>query len=366
MDINDLMNKVKLRVNEYGKGHDFSHIQRVIKNAEMINAVEKEDEHQVFLLALFHDLFDEKFYHGNHLSEDLVLFLEDYPVPNLNQLIHDLEHFGFNGGFNAPKLSKVGQIVSDADRLDAMGAIGIARSMMYGSVLYDETREYQPISSKTEYRDSSRPILFHFYDKLLKLKDLMFTETGKHLAQQRHKFMLDYLYQFYEETGYRVNKLQNMDITDLSFTQNKKRLNVRVAVLIEHEGEFLVINDDHAQYDYLIGGRIQLFESSLDAILREFNEESHEDLINPRLCFTYESSFFEDTLKLNIHELGYVYCAKLSHDSRFTKQKETIIDGNCFKWVSANDGAEPQFIFEYIKEHGVPNSLVHLIRTKSL
>lgn len=203
--LNSFIQEVRERVNQYGKGHDFSHIERVVKNALEINKVEKESEKLVLILAYCHDLFDEKFYHHDDFKDELRDLLSDIELSNeeFDTLYLDLKNFGFKGGLQVPQLSKVGQIVSDADRLDAIGAIGIARTMMYGDTLYDRNIEYKPITSKDEYR-SHRPILFHFYDKLLKLKDLMFTKTGKQMAQQRHQFMLEYLEQLNLEIDYKV------------------------------------------------------------------------------------------------------------------------------------------------------------------
>lgn len=203
MNTKNLIEKVKTHLDSIGKGHDFTHIERVIENAKQINDVEKQDWNQIELLCLLHDVFDEKFYAGKDFVEELKEYVVDQHLSEteFNQLYSDLKNFGFKGGLNKPNLSQVGQIVSDADRLDAIGAIGIARTMMYGSVLYDNNRPYKPIESIEEYRDKSRPILFHFYDKLLKLKDLMWTKTGKEMAQQRHDFMLVYLNQLARETN---------------------------------------------------------------------------------------------------------------------------------------------------------------------
>lgn len=148
---------------------------------------------------------------------------------------------------------------------------------------------------------------------------------------------------------------------DLVFTTNEKRLNIRVAVLIQHHDEYLVINDNHAQYDYLIGGRVKLFECSLDAAKREVFEELHEQVVIGDLKFTYESFFYEETLKLNYHEIGYVYLGKLMDDSLLLKEKETVMDHNRFLWIGVNQLAHPQFIFDYLRENGMPESCVHLV-----
>lgn len=202
--MSNLENIIQEKMNEIGKGHDFLHIQRVLQSALMINEHEKQDPNSVRILTLIHDYFDEKFYQGDFEKDfNELLKHENLKEEELNQIKQDVMNFGFKGGLQTAQLSKVGQIVSDADRLDALGAIGIARAMMYGDTLYDPNLNYSEISSKEEYR-SPRPILFHFYDKLLKLKDLMFTQTGKELALDRHKFMEVYLEQLSKEIQYKV------------------------------------------------------------------------------------------------------------------------------------------------------------------
>lgn len=200
--MNKWMDEIKKIYASYGSGHDFDHIERVVENAKTINETEQADQRLVNILALIHDIFDEKFYKGNNMDEDYYTLIEplELTTEESEQLLLDLKQFGFKGGFQQPKLSKIGQIVSDADRLDSIGAIGIARTMMYGDRLYDNNRAYSPPQSLSDYR-VPRPILFHFYDKLLKIKDLMFTETGKQMAQARHEFMLVYLNQLQKETN---------------------------------------------------------------------------------------------------------------------------------------------------------------------
>ena len=148
---------------------------------------------------------------------------------------------------------------------------------------------------------------------------------------------------------------------DLSFTNDKKRLNVRVAAIIEHNHKYLVINDHHAFYNYLIGGRIHQFEDSLNALKRELLEELDEVPHDIRLCITYESFFKERTLGIFYHELGYVYHVVLNSDSPFLSRKETTVNGNSFFWSQLDGLIEPKFIMDYIKENGIPDQVVHLI-----
>lgn len=201
----ELTYRVKERVQDIYQGHDFSHIERVIKNAQRINEKEQEAEHLVYILALTHDLYDDKFNPLVNIEQDFRKLIEDVNLTesDIQMLLHDLKNFGFKGGLESNHLSRVGQIVSDADRLDAIGAIGIARTMMYGKVLYND-KTYTPITSIEEYRDKNRPILFHFYDKLFKIKDSMFTETGKQLALERHDFMVLYLQQLEKEININI------------------------------------------------------------------------------------------------------------------------------------------------------------------
>lgn len=184
-------------------GHDFDHLQRVVKTALFLN--ETEDVYLVELTAWLHDYFDYKFYQGE-LQNDLKPLLNEVKI-ELNeidylQLVYDLQNFGFKGGFNEGVLSEVGKLVEDADRLDAIGAIGIARTCMYGGnkghKLYGEDNDRFELKTFEDYK-SRRSIVQHFEDKLLKLKDLMHTEKAKKLALERHQFMLEFLKQLDKE-----------------------------------------------------------------------------------------------------------------------------------------------------------------------
>lgn len=197
----ELNSYIKEKFQNDASGHDFHHVQRVIKNALIINSEEHEDEAEVVLCALLHDYFDEKLYVGD-MDSDFQQLMTKFSIEPYPELLTDLRNFGFKGGFETKPLSSIGLIVQDADRLDAMGAIGIARAFAYGGskgrVLYDPELDYEPLEKKSDYRNN-RPSLFHFYDKLLKLKDLMVTPKGKTMAEERHQFMIDYLKQFYHE-----------------------------------------------------------------------------------------------------------------------------------------------------------------------
>lgn len=189
-------------------GHDWFHIERVYKNALHINQTEKGDELIVALAALLHDIADPKFNDGDEeigpkmasdfLSEQR---LEPQQIEHVQQIIRNLSYKASLGTvtFHSKELD----IVQDADRLDAIGAIGIARAFTYGGyknrVLYDPEIAANLHMSKEEYKNATTPTLNHFYEKLLKLKALMKTNTGKEIAAQRHDFMLVYLDHFYKE-----------------------------------------------------------------------------------------------------------------------------------------------------------------------
>ncbi|SHF68570.1 uncharacterized protein SAMN05444483_10244 [Salegentibacter echinorum] len=189
-------------------GHDWFHIERVHKNAKLIAKTEEVDLFIVELGALLHDIADSKFHNGDESIGPKVAseFLQKQQVSTeiINHVVKIIEYVSFKGGniqqdFNSIEL----EIVQDADRLDALGAIGIARTFNYGGfkgrALYDPAIEPNLKMSKEEYKASTAPTINHFYEKLLLLKDRMNTKTGKEIAQKRYEFMEQYLEQFYAE-----------------------------------------------------------------------------------------------------------------------------------------------------------------------
>jgi uncharacterized protein len=189
-------------------GHDWFHIERVYKNALLIAEAEDCDLEVVTLAALLHDIADSKFHNGDETIGPKIAraYLESSHVlpATIDHVIAIIENISFKGGnFEQQFHSKELAIVQDADRLDALGAVGIARTFNYGGfknrALYDP--EIQPNLSQTkeEYKKSEGPTLNHFYEKLLLLKDKMNTETGIKMAKKRHDFMLHFLAQFYAE-----------------------------------------------------------------------------------------------------------------------------------------------------------------------
>ena len=202
------INFVKLTLADAEAGHDWFHIERVYKTTLTINATENGDELVVSLAALLHDIADPKFNNGdeeigpNKAEGFLNSINVDRAIVNHVKLI--IQNMSFKNSFDLGAFtSKEMQIVQDADRLDAIGAIGIARAFTYGGfknrVLYDPSIAPVVEHSKESYKNTTAPTINHFYEKLLLLKDMMNTETGKAIALQRHQFMLGYLEQFYGE-----------------------------------------------------------------------------------------------------------------------------------------------------------------------
>ena len=206
--INNTILFVKNQLTHAEGGHDWFHIERVYKNALLIAEEEECDLTVVKLAALLHDIADSKFHGGDESvgPKTARTFLESQNVSEaiISHVIAIIENISFKGGnFEKDFHSKELEIVQDADRLDAIGAIGIARTFNYGGFknrqLYNPNIQPNLNMSKEEYKNSESPTLNHFYEKLLLLKDKMNTETGKKIAQKRHDFMVTFLSQFYAE-----------------------------------------------------------------------------------------------------------------------------------------------------------------------
>ena len=206
--INNTILFVKNQLAHAEGGHDWFHIERVYKNALLIAEEEECDLTVVKLAALLHDIADSKFHGGDETigPKTARTFLESQNVSEdiILHVIAIIENISFKGGnFEKKFNSKELEIVQDADRLDALGAIGIARTFNYGGFknrpLYNPNIQPNLNMSKEEYKNSESPTLNHFYEKLLLLKDKMNTETGKKIAQKRHDFMVTFLSQFYAE-----------------------------------------------------------------------------------------------------------------------------------------------------------------------
>ena len=212
MDNSELISKtadfVRNVLKDAEGGHDWWHIYRVWNNAKLIAKTEQADMLVVELAALLHDIADSKFHGGdeeigpqtagNFLKS---INVDDTTIHHVQQIIRYLSFKASCDGvvFTSTEL----QIVQDADRLDAIGAIGIARAFSYGGF---KGREFDDPAikpnlnmTKAEYKNTKAPTINHFYEKLLLLKDKMNTGTGKKMAEQRHAFMEIYLQQFYAE-----------------------------------------------------------------------------------------------------------------------------------------------------------------------
>ncbi|MBP6425929.1 MAG: HD domain-containing protein [Flavobacterium sp.] len=212
MNITNLIDQtiefVKTALVQAEGGHDWFHIERVYKNALLIAGSENCDLEIVQLGALLHDIADSKFHNGDETigPKTARTFLETQNVSleTIDHVIAIIENISFKGGRVERKFSSIElDIVQDADRLDAIGAIGIARTFNYGGfknrTLYNPEIAPNLSMTKEEYKKNEAPTINHFYEKLLLLKDKMNTETGKQIAQERHLYMEGFLEQFYAE-----------------------------------------------------------------------------------------------------------------------------------------------------------------------
>tara|TARA_R110001592_G_scaffold53653_3_gene164552 strand:- start:18 stop:701 length:684 start_codon:yes stop_codon:yes gene_type:complete len=206
--INETISFVKQQLADAEGGHDWFHIERVYNNALLISKNEPVDPFIVALGALLHDIADSKFHNGDETVGPKIarefLFKLNVDSTAIEHVVNIIENISFKGGneaqqFNSPELS----VVQDADRLDALGAIGIARCFNYGGFknrpLYNPDIKPNLNMSKEEYKASKAPTINHFYEKLLLLKDKMNTQTGYKIALERHQYMEGFLKQFYKE-----------------------------------------------------------------------------------------------------------------------------------------------------------------------
>lgn len=189
-------------------GHDWFHIERVYKNAMLIAQGENCDITVVKLGALLHDVADSKFHDGDETVGPKVAreFLESQNVEEeiIQHVVNIIENISFKGGNFEKKFNSIElEIVQDADRLDAIGAIGVARAFNYGGfknrALYNPDIQPNLNMSKEEYKKTDSPTINHFYEKLLLLKNKMNTSTGLKIAEERHLYMEQFLTQFYAE-----------------------------------------------------------------------------------------------------------------------------------------------------------------------
>jgi len=208
--IQNTINFVKKELQNAEGGHDWFHIERVFNTSKLLLKYEQANPLVVHLAALLHDIADPKFHDGdeNIGPETAITFLESQLVDGqtTDHVVNIIKHMSFKNSLDKKEdgfTSKELEIVQDADRLDAIGAIGIARAFNYGGFknreLYNPAVPPNINMTKEEYKKSTAPTINHFYEKLLLLKNKMNTNTGKKLAEERHQFMLKYLEQFYKE-----------------------------------------------------------------------------------------------------------------------------------------------------------------------
>ncbi|SCH61179.1 putative hydrolase [uncultured Clostridium sp.] len=200
---------VKDKLKKDGTGHDWYHIERVYNMAKYIGERENANMFIVEMAALLHDIDDWKLSdsYSTSLTES---FLKSVSVDkeDFDDIMNIINTMSFKGGVVSSKQNTIeGKIVQDADRLDALGAIGIARTFAYGGsknrLIYDPNIDPIEFKSLDEVKYKENHIINHFYEKLLKLKDLMNTEIAKDIANERHEFMEQFLHKFYNEWNFK-------------------------------------------------------------------------------------------------------------------------------------------------------------------
>lgn len=199
---------IKEKFSGEGSGHDWWHIYRVWQNALFLAKNEQADLYIVQLSALLHDIADWKFANGDEKAGGRLAaeYLRSLAVPAdiIQQVAQIINEVSFKGaGVETATSTLESAIVQDADRLDAIGAIGIARAFAYGGYkgreIYNPEIKSAPHQDFEAYKKNNAPSLNHFYEKLLLLKDRMQTETGRKIAAERHDFMEKYLVHFFKE-----------------------------------------------------------------------------------------------------------------------------------------------------------------------
>ena len=202
------MDKIKEYIKELFKddysGHDYFHSIRVYNNALLISKNIDCDIRLVSVASLLHDVDDVKLFKSvNYENARKILTNLNYDEEFIEKVINIIKDVSFKGKDSVIPDTIEGKIVQDADRLDAIGAIGIARTFAFGGnhnrVIYDPEIEPSLNMNEKEYRSINNPTINHFYEKLLLLKDMMNLDVSKEIASHRHKFMEDYLNEFYDE-----------------------------------------------------------------------------------------------------------------------------------------------------------------------
>ena len=199
---------VKKQLENEGTGHDWYHIYRVTKMAKNIAIEENADIFIVLMAALLHDLADDKIVKNEKEGiKNIISYLENQGIEQekISHIVNIIQTISFKGGKGEELHSLEARVVQDADRLDAIGAIGIARTFQYGGArnrpIYDHRLPVRQDMSLEEYRNGKSSSIHHFFEKLLLLKDMMNTNTAKTIAKRRHDILVHYLNEFFDEWG---------------------------------------------------------------------------------------------------------------------------------------------------------------------
>ncbi|SLL36665.1 putative hydrolase [Mycobacteroides abscessus subsp. abscessus] len=208
---------VKKEMEKDASGHDWYHVNRVRKMALFLS--EKEGvgySRTIELAALLHDIADEKLNISKEMGQQkLATILDSVSIEKQEQeqILAIISSVGFKGGNGIPPNSLEAKIVQDADRLDAIGALGIARTFAYGgsagTPIYDPSLQIRDKMTEEEYRNNNSSSIHHFYEKLLKIKNLLHTDSAKEIAEARHQFMESFLQEFYKEWNVQDEKYFN-------------------------------------------------------------------------------------------------------------------------------------------------------------
>ncbi|KPB06585.1 HD domain-containing protein [Bacillus sp. CHD6a] len=192
--------------NKDSTGHDWFHIQRVRRLALHIGKEENANLLMVEIIALLHDVLDDKMTENKDKAKhEIVELLSELPLTkiHIDEILYTIENIGFKGGNGIVLDTLEGKVVQDADRLDALGAIGAARTFMYsgakGRAMYDPQIEARTSMTYEQYRGEKSTAINHFYEKLFLLKDTLQTEEAKKIALERHEFMKKFVDQFMKE-----------------------------------------------------------------------------------------------------------------------------------------------------------------------
>ncbi len=206
LTITNITSWAKEKLQSVDAGHDWWHIKRTLTNAKKLHQTEGGDWHVIELAVLLHDVPDPKFFDEEKMLVEVEQKMESEGVSlsKCEHVMQIIKHLSFSKQWSGKAFDSLEfRIVQDADRLDAIGAIGIARAFSYGGHkgrdFYDPEVPVQKYANAEAYRKSDAPTINHFYEKLLLLKDLMKTDSGKTMAQQRHDYMEGFLKQFYSE-----------------------------------------------------------------------------------------------------------------------------------------------------------------------